>query len=129
MAGHVDGFFGDIPGLMGQVRNGKLKPVAIAATRRHPLFPEVKTFQEIGVPGVDSDNWYALFATKGTPPAQVALVNQALRKALTSEAVKTKLMNSGAAPAPSTPADLAALIKSDTEKWSKVVRSKNIKPD
>jgi tripartite-type tricarboxylate transporter receptor subunit TctC len=129
IAGHVNGFFGDIPGLIGFVKSGQLKAIGIAAPARHPLLPDVKTFDEMGIKGVDSDNWYALFATKGTPPAQVALVNQALRKALTSEAVKTKLMNSGAAPAPSTPADLAALLKSDTEKWSKVVRSKNIKPD
>ncbi|MFZ4285616.1 Bug family tripartite tricarboxylate transporter substrate binding protein [Variovorax sp. HJSM1_2] len=129
MAGHVNGFFGDIPGLIGFIKGGKLKPIGLAATKRHPLLPDVKTFAEMGVPGVDSDNWYALFAAKGTPPAAVESMNQAVRRALDNEAVKSKLLASGAEPAPSTPADLAKLLATDSAKWAAVVRSKNIKPD
>ncbi len=129
MAGHVNGFFGDIPGLIGFIKGGKLKPIGIAATKRHPLLPDVKTFAEMGVPGVDSDNWYALFAAKGTPPAAVEAMNQAVRRTLDNESVKSKLMASGAEPAPSSPADLAKLLAADSAKWSAVVRSKNIKPD
>jgi len=129
IAGHVDGFFGDIPGLVGFIKGGKLKPIGIAAERRHPLLPDVKTFQEMGIPGVDSDNWYALFAAKNTPAAVVEKVNQALRKTLETESVKAKLMASGAEPAPSTSAELTALLKKDTDKWSRVVRAKKIKPE
>jgi tripartite-type tricarboxylate transporter receptor subunit TctC len=129
MAGHVDGFFGDIPGLMGQVRNGKLKPVAIAATRRHPLFPDVKTFQEIGVPGVDSDNWYALFAHKNTPPAELERLNQAVRRTLATESVRGKLIASGAEPAANSSAELSALLKNDMAKWGRVIRLKKITAD
>ncbi len=129
MAGHVDGFFGDIPGLMGQVRNGKLKPVAIAATRRHPLFPDVKTFQEIGVPGVDSDNWYALFAHKNTPPAELERLNQAVRRTLASESVRSKLIASGAEPAATSPTELSTLLKNDMAKWGRVIRLKKITAD
>jgi len=129
MAGHVDGFFGDIPGLMGHVRNGKLKPVAIAATKRHPLFPEVKTFQEIGVTGVDSDNWYALFAHKNTSPADLERLNQAVRRTLTSDSVRSKLIASGAEPAPNSPAELSTLLKNDMAKWGRVIRLKKITAD
>ena len=129
MAGHVNGFFGDIPGLIGHIKGGKLKAIAMASPKRHPLLPDVKTFEEMGVPGVDSDNWYALFTSKGTPSAEVDRVNQALRRTLASEAVKSKLMASGAEPAPSSPAELANLLKSDSVKWARVVKSKNIKPD
>jgi tripartite-type tricarboxylate transporter receptor subunit TctC len=129
MAGHVNGFFGDIPGLIGFIKGGKLKPIGIAAAKRHPLLPDVKTFAEMGIPGVDSDNWYALFAAKGTPPAAVEAMNQALRRTLDNESVKSKLMASGAEPAPSSSADLAKLLAADSAKWSAVVRSKNIKPD
>jgi tripartite-type tricarboxylate transporter receptor subunit TctC len=129
IAGHVNGFFGDIPGLIGHIKGGKLKPIGIAAARRHPLLPEVKTFGEMGVAGVDSDNWYALFAAKGTPPAEADRVSQAVRRVLADESVKGKLLASGAQPAASTPAELAALLRADSAKWARVVKAKNIKPD
>lgn len=129
IAGHVSGFFGDIPGLISHIKGGKLKAIGIAATRRHPLLPEVKTFEEMGVPGVDSDNWYALFAAKGTPTADIERVNQAVRRTLTTDTVKARLQASGAEPAASTPAELAALLKNDSAKWARVVRAKNIKAD
>lgn len=129
MAGHVDGFFGDIPGLMGHIRSGKLKPVALASTRRHPLFPDVKTFQEIGVAGVDSDNWYALFAHKNTPPAELDRLNQAVRRTLAHDAVRSKLIASGAEPSVSSSAELSALLKNDMAKWGRVIRDKKVKAD
>lgn len=129
IAGHVNGFFGDIPGLISHVKGGKLKAIGIAAPKRHPLLPDVKTFAEMGIPGVDSDNWYALFAAKGTPAGDIDRVNQAVRRTLASEAVKAKLQASGAEPAPSTPPELATLLKNDSAKWARVVRAKNIKPD
>lgn len=129
IAGHVHGFFGDIPGLIGHIRGGKLKAIGIAATKRHPLLPDVKTFEEMGVKGVDSDNWYALFAAKGTPGAEVDRVSQAVRRALAQPDTQAKLLASGAQPAASSPAELAALLRSDSAKWARVVKAKNIKPD
>ncbi|VTU25718.1 Bug family tripartite tricarboxylate transporter substrate binding protein [Variovorax sp. PBL-E5] len=129
IAGHVDGFFGDIPGLIGLIRGGKLKPIGLAAGKRHPLLPDVKTFEEMGIHGVDSDNWYALFAAKGTPAAAIARMNQALRRTLETPSVMKRLSESGAEPAPSSPAELAALLAKDSAKWSAVVRAKNIKAD
>jgi tripartite-type tricarboxylate transporter receptor subunit TctC len=129
IAGHVTGFFGDIPGLIGHIKAGKVKALGIAAPKRHPLLPDVKTFNEMGIAGVDSDNWYALFTAKGTPAADLERVNQAVRRALAHPDVKAKLLASGAEPAASTQAELAALLKSDTVKWARVVKAKNIKPD
>jgi len=129
VAGHVDGFFGDIPGLIGFIRAGKLKPIGIAAAKRHPLLPEVKTFDEMGIKGVDSDNWYALFAGKATPAADIERLNQAVRRTLANEAVAAKLMASGAVPAASSPAELATLLRNDTAKWARVIKAKNIKPE
>lgn len=129
VAGHVDGFFGDIPGLIGFVRAGKLKPIGIAAPKRHPLLPEVKTFDEMGIKGVDSDNWYALFASKATPAADIERLNGAVRRTLGNEAVAAKLMASGAVPAASSPVELATLLRNDTAKWARVIKAKNIKPE
>jgi tripartite-type tricarboxylate transporter receptor subunit TctC len=129
IAGHVDGFFGDIPGLMGHIRSGKLKPVALASTRRHPLFPDVKTFQEIGINGVDSDNWYALFTHKNIPAADLERINQAVRRTLANEAVRSKLIASGAEPSASSSAELSTLLKNDMVKWGRVIRDKKVKAD
>lgn len=129
VAGHVDGFFGDIPGLVGFIKAGKLKPIGIAASKRHPLLPEVKTFEEMGIKGVDSDNWYALFTSKATPAADIERINQAVRRTLANEAVSAKLMASGAVPAASSPAELATLLRNDTAKWTRVIKAKNIKPE
>jgi tripartite-type tricarboxylate transporter receptor subunit TctC len=129
IAGHVEGFFGDIPGLVGFIKAGKLKPIGIASTKRHPLLPEVKTFNEMGMAGVDSDNWYGLFAGKGVPAATIDRLNQAVKRTLATESVRSKLMASGAEPSWSSPADLATLMKNDTAKWGKVIRDKKIKPD
>ena len=129
IAGHVDGFFGDIPGLVNFIKAGKLKPIGIASQNRHPLLPDVKTFKEMGMPGVDSDNWYALFSSKGLPTADVARLNLALRRTLATESVRAKLMASGAEPAASSPEELATLMKNDTAKWGKIIRDKKIKPE
>ena len=129
IAGHVDGFFGDIPGLLPFIRGGKLKPIGIAAARRNPILPEVKTFEEMGIAGVDSDNWYGLFAARGTPGDVLDAMNGAVRRSLGTESVRARLLASGAEPAPSSPAELAALLARDTAKWSAVVRAKKIKPD
>ena len=129
IAGHVNGFFGDIPGLVPFIKGGKLKPIGIAAPRRHPLLPDVKTFTEMGIDGVDSDNWYALFAGKATPAAEVERVNKALRAALAQPDVKAKLLASGAEPAGSSAAELANQLKADMAKWGRVVKAKNIKAE
>jgi tripartite-type tricarboxylate transporter receptor subunit TctC len=129
MAGHVDAFFGDVPGLINNIRAGKLKPIAMAADSRHPLLPEIKTFKEIGVEGVDSDNWYALFTAKDTSAAEVSRINQAVVRTLNNPEVNKRLLDSGTLPASSTPDELGALLKKDTIKWARVIREKNIQPD
>jgi tripartite-type tricarboxylate transporter receptor subunit TctC len=106
-----------------------LKAIAVAAPRRHSLLPEVKTFAEQGINGVESNNWYALLVPAKTPRATVDNINRGLRAALASENVRTRLRDSGAEPAASTPDELAALIKADTAKWSRIIRDKNIKAD
>lgn len=129
MGGQVDAFFGDIPGLIGHVRGGKLKAIGLASTRRHPALPDVKTLAEQGIANVDTNNWYALFAPVRTPAATVQALSEAVRRALNNPALKTRLLDSGAEPAPSTPAELAALLRHDTDKWARLIRDKKIKPE
>ena len=127
MGGQVAGFFGDVPGLIGHVKSGKLKPVGIASSSRHPALPDVKTFEEQGLKGIDTNNWYAIFVSSRTAPDVVAGLNKALRSVLTNPEIKARLLGLGAEPAPSTPAELAALLKQDTDKWSALIKAKGIK--
>ncbi|CAN5442368.1 tripartite tricarboxylate transporter substrate binding protein [soil metagenome] len=127
IGGQVGGFFGDIPGLIGHVKGGKVRPLGVASTKRHPALPDVKTLAEQGIPNVDTNNWYALYAPVKTPPATIASLNDAVRRSLNNPTLKARLLETGAEPAPSTPAELAALQKSDAAKWAKLVRERNIK--
>jgi len=126
MGGQVAGFFGDIPGLIGHVKGGKLKAIGIAAPKRHPALPNVPTFAEQGVGGVDSNNWYALFVPAKTSPETIATLNRAVRNVLATPAVSEKLAASGAVPMASTPQELSARLAQDTEKWGKLIRDKKI---
>ncbi len=127
MGGQVSGFFGDVPGVIGFIRGGKLKALGIAAPSRHPLLPDVRTLDEQGIHGVESNNWYALFAPSRTPPARIEQLNAAVRRVLTSEPYRKRLLDSGAEPMPSSPDQLAALVKADTAKWGRIIRDKKIK--
>ena len=127
MGGQVAGFFGDVPGLLGHVRGGKLRAIGVAAPSRHPALPNVKTFEEQGFKGIDTNNWYALFVAAKTPPEVIDALNKATRAALTNPEVKAKLLAMGAEPAPSTPGELAALMAKDTAKWTAMIKAKGIK--
>ncbi len=126
LGGQVSAFFGDIPGLIGHIKGGKLKALGIAAPKRHPVLPDVPTLAEQGLPGVDTNNWYAIFAPAKTPPETIASLNRAIRATLATPAVYEKLLASGAVPTTSTPQELATLLQQDTEKWGKLIRARKI---
>ena len=129
MGGQISGFFGDVPGLLGHLQGGRLKALGVASVKRHPSLPDVKTLEEQGIRGVDTNNWYALFAPAKTPPETVAAINKALRSTLADPAVREKLLKTGTEPVGSTPQELAAIQKRDTEKWAKLIRAKNIRAE
>jgi tripartite-type tricarboxylate transporter receptor subunit TctC len=129
MGGQISGFFGDVPGLLGHLQGGRLKALGVASSQRHPSLPDVKTLEEQGIKGVDTNNWYALFAPAKTPPAVIEVLNKAVRNTLANPAVREKLLKTGTEPAGSTSQELAAIQKRDTEKWAKLIRAKNIKAE
>ena len=126
LAGQAAGFFGDIPGLMSFVRAGQLKALGLAAAKRTPVLPDVKTLAEQGVKGVDTDNWYGLFVAAKTPAATVAALNKAVVESLDDPKLHAKLLALGAVPAPSTPQHLEKLLASDTAKWAKLIHREHI---
>jgi len=129
MGGQVSGLFADTIGVIAQVKGGKLRALGIAAPRRTAALPDVPTLQEQGLPNIDTNNWFALFVNVKTPQAKIDELNAAVRRALSDPKVNERLSSNGSEPAPSTPAELGELVKNDTAKWGKLIKSANIHLD
>ncbi len=129
MAGHVDGFFGDIPGLIGYIKSGKLKPIGLAADKRNSAIPDVKTFNEMGIKGVDTNNWYAVFVRAGTAKADIDRLSAAIKKVVKQDPLSSKLTQAGSEPIGSTPEELSATLKKDIAKWTQLIKAKKILPE
>ncbi|HUD88959.1 MAG TPA: tripartite tricarboxylate transporter substrate binding protein [Xanthobacteraceae bacterium] len=129
LAGHLDGVFGDVPTVMGQVQAGKLKPLAATSTERSDIFPDVPTFVEQGFAGVVGDNWAGVLAPAGTAAPVIAKLNSALVAALNDPELRTRLHNAGVTPAPSTPEQFETYLRAEIARWGKVIRDHGIKGD
>lgn len=127
MGGRADGFVAAMPALIGQVRGGKLRALAILTSARRPDIPEVPTLSEAGVPGYESSNWFALFARAGTPPAIVQRLNAELNRTISDAEVKARYETEGATMLGGTPETLAKQLAVDLEKWKRVVKEAGIK--
>jgi tripartite-type tricarboxylate transporter receptor subunit TctC len=128
VGGQVHAMFADLPVLMPQIKGGTLRPIGVGSKRRTAVLPDVQTLDEQGIKDVYADNWYALFAPAKTPAAVIAKLNAAVTAALNDPELNKKLVEAGADPAPGTPAQLAEFLKSELERWGKVIKDKNIKP-
>jgi tripartite-type tricarboxylate transporter receptor subunit TctC len=109
------------------VKTGRLRALGVTTAKRSPAAPEVPTLIEAGVPGYDYSTWYGLLAPARTPKAIVDRLNAATLKVLAREDVRSRLDGQGVEPLTSTPAEFAAYLKSETEKWGKVVRATGAK--
>jgi tripartite-type tricarboxylate transporter receptor subunit TctC len=129
MGGQVAAEFADVPAVINYINGGRLKPLAIASNHRSVLLPNVKTFEELGIKAVDTNNWYAIFVSAKTPKVAIDRLNASLKRVLDNPATASKLTQSGAEPKWSSPQELANLLDADTTKWSKLIKSKNIKAE
>jgi len=114
--------------IMPHIKSGRLRAIAVTSTRRAAALPDVPTLYEAGIK-FDATQWYGILTTGGAPAEVIAQVNAALKRASGEAAVKDRLMALGGEPAASTPEEYTALIRSETEKFSKVVSDANIKAD
>lgn len=110
-------------------RSGKTRILATSGAARSPLLPEVPTFTEAGLRGVEGASWFAVYAPARTPEAVVRQQNAAINKALAAAEVRERFGKLGLEPVGGTPADLAALMKRDTERWGPVVKASGFKAD
>jgi tripartite-type tricarboxylate transporter receptor subunit TctC len=112
-----------------QIKAGKIKGIAVTTVKRSALMPGIPTISESGLPGFDANNWYGLLAPANTPRAIVMRLNAEVTKVLDMPDVKEFLFNQGLDPAPGTPEKFGAYIKSEMNKWAKVVKDSGARAD
>jgi tripartite-type tricarboxylate transporter receptor subunit TctC len=110
----------------GFVKNGRLNALAVGSPKRHPVAPEVPTFDEMGVKRIDVDLWYAFFVPSKTPSAVVTRLNTEMATILRQADVKEILGKAGLDAVASTPPELAAIVAKDYPRWGNVIKSKQI---
>src|SRR5690606_9330464 len=121
IAGQVPIMFSD-PSAMTFVTAGKLRALGQTGLERSPSIPDVPTIAESGLPGFSATNWYGFFAPAGTAPDIIDKLNAALVKALESPKIVEQMKTAGLDASPSTPAELAAFLKEDIERWAYVIK-------
>ncbi|WP_438978500.1 Bug family tripartite tricarboxylate transporter substrate binding protein [Polynucleobacter sp.] len=129
MAGNVDMMFDQMYSAVPSIRADKLRPIAITSKKRSPLFPNLPSFAELGYPKVEVLNWQGFIAPAGTPKPIIDILNKAANKALKDPQLRELMLSQGNEIGGGTPAEFAALIKSEAAKWSAVVKAGNIKPE
>lgn len=129
VGGHIHMMFGSVPLVLPYVESGRVRALAVSSGSRSLHLPAVPTMQEAGLPDFEFTGWFGLFVPIQTPPRIIAWLNQELIAALSEREFRIKLEAIGAEPATSTPMQVHELIRRDTQRWQRVIRSNNIKPD
>lgn len=129
MAGNVDLMFDQMYSAVPNIKADKIRPLAITSKKRSPLFPNVPSFAELGYPKVGVLNWQGFIAPKGTPKAIIDKLNTAANEALKDPQLRELMLSQGNEIGGGSPAEFAALIESESAKWSAVVKIANIKPE
>src|SRR5262245_8922189 len=128
IGGQVQTYFGLTPSSVEYIRTGKLRALAVTTVSRSEALPDTPTVAEF-VPGYEASSFYGIGAPKGTPPAVIDKLNKEINADLADTKVKARLADLGGTPLPGSPADFGQLIADETEKWGKVIRAANIKPE
>ena len=129
MAGNVDMMFDQMYSAVPSIKADKLRAIAITSKKRSPLFPNLPSFAELGYPKVEVLNWQGFIAPAGIPKPIIDILNKAANEALKDPQLRELMLSQGNEIGGGTPADFAALIKSESTKWSAVVKAGNIKPE
>jgi len=129
LGGQVQVMFLPVHVALPQVQSGKLRMLAAGGAHRSPVTPNVPSLADEGVADIDVDIWYALLGPPALPPEQVALLNTEVNAILRDPEVRDNLVKQGLNPLPGTPEDLARMIETDLERWTRIVRAAKIKAD
>jgi len=121
VSGRVHFTFSPILVAAGQVKAGRALALAVSTSRRSAMFPDVPTVAEAGVPGFDYDQWYGLLASAITPRPVVRTVNKEVVRILNLPDIKDRMLTQGATPTPTTPEEFDAFIRSEVQRFAKVL--------
>jgi len=127
LGGQVHMTFAVPPNVIGHVKNGRLRGIAVSGQTRMSALPEVPTFTEAGLPGYDVSSWYGIIAPAGTSKEIIDKLSAEIARILALPDVKEKLDSQGFQPFVSTPAAFSALMKADMAKYAKIIKIANIK--
>ncbi len=126
LSGDVPVSFQNIPTVQGLVRTGQLKALAVTTKQRSKLLPEVPTLQEEGLKDFESYAWFGLVAPKGTPRAIVAQLNKEVLISMADPELRKRMLQIGAEPSPTSPAEFKALISAEVAKWRKLIHDARV---
>jgi tripartite-type tricarboxylate transporter receptor subunit TctC len=127
LPGRVDVSFDNMPSIIGHVRAGAVRALAVTTRERVPVVPDLPTIAEAGVPGFDVSSWFGFFVPVKTPQEIIAKLNADTNAALAHASVKPRFDDLGATPRGTTPGQLAAFLKSEIDKWGPVIRDARIR--
>ena len=128
LGGQVQVYFASTSSASEYIRTGKLRAIGVAAAMRSEAFPDLPSIGEF-LPGFEVSTWFGIGAPISTPPEVIGKLNQEINASLAEPRIKARLTELGAIPMPLSPAEYGKLIADDTEKWAKVIRAANIKPE
>jgi tripartite-type tricarboxylate transporter receptor subunit TctC len=129
VAGQLSFMIENVPGTLPFVKDGKLRALAITSRQRLALVPEVPTMIEAGVKDYEMIGWNGIFVPKGTPAEIVTRLSTELVKVLRSPEVVEQMAKLGAVPVGSTPAEFAAFVTAESQRWGKIIKDLGIKPE
>lgn len=129
LAGQTDFMFDNLASATAQIKSGKLRALAVTTSRRASAMPDVPTMADAGLAGFDVSTWFGVFAPAATPAPVVARLNSAMTTALRSPEMRERLARMGAEPAPGTPEQFSALIRSELSKYQNVVKFSGARVD
>lgn len=129
LGGEVNLTFPNVAEAVPQIKGGGIRLLAVTGPKRSSIFPDVPTVAEAGIPGYEFTTWHGLLGPKGMPPAMVKLINDKLREAMHSPDMVQRFDQMGLDIIASTPEQFAAHLKTESEKWGKVIKERKIKLD
>ena len=129
IGGQIQVLFTGAPAVLGQIKSGQLRALAVSSPQRIAALPNLPTVAELGYKGFEADQWYGVVAPAGTPRDVVLKLNGQINRALESGELKTRLTSEGAIATPTTPEVFGQLIAREIARWKPVIQSGRVEAE